>query len=80
MRKIILATAALFIASAASADMFDDRLARAEKSVAAATKRLEAARACVADKAACIEVEKQRAEKAAQRAAKQLADLAAVTQ
>jgi hypothetical protein len=81
MRKMILAFAlAASSIVPAAADMFDDRLVKAQQSVANAQKRLEAARACVENKPACIEVEKQRAEKTAQRAAKQLADLAAVQQ
>ena len=83
MRNIIKTAsiiALLATTSVASADMLDDRLAKAQKSVENALARLEKAKACIADRPTCIEAERAKVEKAAKRLAKQQADLASVAE
>jgi hypothetical protein len=74
----ILASAIAFFATAsvASADILDDNLAKAEKSVANAEKKLAAAQACVIDEAArakCKADMRAKAEKSLANAQKRLA-------
>lgn len=76
MRKLILSTVAVFaLIGVAKADILDDNLAKAEKSVISATKRLEAAKQCIANRPVCLADLTTKAQKSSDRAAAKLAAL-----
>ena len=74
MKTLIVALMVAF-ASVAHADVIDDNVAKAEKSVVKATERLEKAKACQANREVCMAEMVSKAQKAAERANKKLADL-----
>ena len=69
----------LINSSIAYADVIDDNLAKAEKGVISAQKRLDTAKACIANRPICIADLTAKAVKSADRAAKKLADLKAAS-
>lgn len=78
MRNIILAGVAfIFSYGVAHADVIDDNLAKAQKSVITAQARLVKAQACADDRETCLKDMTTKAQKSADRAAKKLAALMA---
>lgn len=76
MRKLILSTVTFMLfANFAAADVIDDNLAKAEKSVISAQKRLDTAKACVANRPVCLADMTAKAQKSSDRAAAKLAAL-----
>lgn len=74
MRNIILATlVALSFTSSAMADIVDDNLAKAQKGMITAQKRLDKATACQAIHDQCLADMKAKAEASVMRAQKKLA-------
>lgn len=81
MRKIIFGLSLLLINSAVSyADVLDDNLAKAEKGVISAQKRLDNAKQCIANRPVCLADLTAKAQKSADRAAAKLAALQAANQ
>lgn len=66
-----------FIATAAVADVIDDNVAKAQRSLENAQKRLAAAKECQKDRENCLAEMIEKAQKSAERATKRLADLQA---
>ena len=77
----IIAASVIFVAAIenpAYADQLDNEVIKAERSVANATKKLEAARKCVADKPACIAERTTKAQKRLASAQKALDAIASI--
>lgn len=76
MRKFILSTVTFMLfANFAAADVIDDNLAKAEKSLVTAQKRLDIAKQCIANRPVCVKEMTAKAQAANDRAAAKLAAL-----
>lgn len=82
LKTVAIASIVLFSVNiiAASADVIDDNVIKAEKSLANATKRLAAAKECQSHRETCKQVMQQTAERALKRAQDRLAKLNTVEQ
>lgn len=77
----IIVASVLFVSAIenpAHADTLDNEVIKAERSVANATKKLEAARKCAADKPVCIAARKEKASKRLAAAQKQFDAIASI--